>query len=42
MGWVLLLWRKQAALNGRLDDLERAIDRAALKAEKADAKKAEA
>jgi hypothetical protein len=33
MAW-LLLWRKQATMGGRLDDLERAIDRAASKGEK--------
>ncbi len=38
MTWLVLLWRKQGGLNGRIDDLERAIDRAAAKAEK-DAKK---
>jgi hypothetical protein len=31
MGWLVLMWRKQAALNTRLDDLEAAIDRAAAK-----------
>jgi hypothetical protein len=34
MAWVLLLWRKQAALSARLGDLEKAIDRAAAKAKK--------
>jgi hypothetical protein len=29
MGWILLLWLKQAALGTRLDALEAAIDRAA-------------
>ena len=29
MGWIYMLWRKQAALGERLDGLERAIDRAA-------------
>lgn len=29
IGWLLISWRKQAALNARLDDLEHAIDRAA-------------
>jgi hypothetical protein len=29
MTWLLLLWRKQKGLNARLDDLERAIDKAA-------------
>lgn len=29
LGWVVLLWRKQAALTARLDGLEAAIDRAA-------------
>jgi CcmD family protein len=30
--WVALVWRKQSALNGRLDDLERVIDKAAASA----------
>lgn len=34
MGWVFLLWRKQAGLAERLDDLERVMDRAAEAAEK--------
>ncbi|HSO31014.1 MAG TPA: CcmD family protein [Labilithrix sp.] len=34
MGWLFLLWRKQAGLAVRLDDLERTIDRAAAAAEK--------
>lgn len=29
MGWLFLLWRKQNNLHTRLDDLERAIDKAA-------------
>jgi hypothetical protein len=29
MLWLVLLWRKQASLNTRLDGLEAAIDRAA-------------
>jgi hypothetical protein len=29
MVWLLLLWRKQKALFARLDELERAIDKAA-------------
>lgn len=29
LAWIVLLWRKQAGLNARLDDLERAIDKAA-------------
>ncbi|WP_394826623.1 hypothetical protein [Pendulispora albinea] len=29
MGWLLLLWRKQASLNARLDDLDRVLDKAA-------------
>lgn len=32
MAWLLLLWRKQAALSARLDGLEAAIDRAAASA----------
>jgi len=35
MGWLVLVWKKQAGLNVRLDGLERAIDRAVAKAEKA-------
>ena len=34
MGWIFMLWRKQAGLAERLDDLERTIDRAAASAEK--------
>lgn len=34
MMWLLLLWRKQASLNARLDGLEAAIDRAAAAQEK--------
>ncbi len=30
MTWLFLVWRKQAKLHARLDDLERAIDKAAL------------
>ena len=29
MAWLVLQWRKQASLGARLDELERAIDRAA-------------
>jgi hypothetical protein len=29
MGWIWLVWRKQASLNTRLDDLERVLDKAA-------------
>ena len=29
MAWLLFMWRKQATLGTRLDDLEKAIDRAA-------------
>jgi CcmD family protein len=29
MGWLVMMWRKQNTLNTRLDDLERALDRAA-------------
>ncbi len=35
MGWLVLVWKKQAGLSVRLDGLERAIDRAVAKAEKA-------
>jgi hypothetical protein len=31
MAWLLFQWRRQASLGARLDDLERAIDRAASK-----------
>lgn len=34
MAWIFLMWRKQASLAERLDDLERALDRAASDAEK--------
>jgi CcmD family protein len=34
MVWIFFLWRKQASLAERLDDLERTIDRAAASAEK--------
>jgi hypothetical protein len=34
LGWLFVVWRKQAALNARLGDLEQAIDRAAAKAAK--------
>ena len=34
MVWLLLLWRKQNGINTRIDGLEKAIDRAALLAEK--------
>jgi hypothetical protein len=34
MGWLLLTWRRQKAVGARLDDLEKAIDRAAAKLEK--------
>jgi CcmD family protein len=30
--WVALVWRKQSALNSRLDDLERILDKAAASA----------
>jgi hypothetical protein len=29
LSWVALVWRKQSALDARLDDLEREIDKAA-------------
>ena len=32
IAWVALVWRKQASLTSRLDDLERVIDEAARKA----------
>jgi CcmD family protein len=30
--WVALVWRKQSAMNSRLDDLERVLDKAAASA----------
>lgn len=33
MAWLVLLWRKQASMNTRLDGLEKAIDRGAAKLE---------
>ena len=32
--WVALVWRKQAAVSARLDDLERILDKAAGEADK--------
>lgn len=40
MGWLLLLWRKQAALSTRLSGLEAALDRAASAADRGGAEKA--
>lgn len=34
LGWIGMLWRKQGSLHVRLDDLEKAIDKAADAAEK--------
>ena len=34
MGWLLLMWRRQATVGARLDELEKAIDRAAAKLQK--------
>ena len=34
MGWIYMLWRKQALLGERLDGLEKSIDRAAAAVEK--------
>ena len=34
MAWLLLLWRKQANLHAKIDDLEKTLDRAAAKLEK--------
>jgi len=34
MAWLLVLWRKQRELHGRLDQVERTIDRAAASKEK--------
>jgi len=36
MGWLFLLWRKQAGLHSRIDELEREIDKAAAKQGAAD------
>lgn len=33
MAWLVFQWRRQAAIGARLDGLERAIDRAAAKAD---------
>ena len=33
MGWLVLMWRKQAMLHAKIDGLEKAIDRAAAKNE---------
>jgi hypothetical protein len=33
MAWLLTLWRKQKSLHTRLDDLEKTIDKAAVKLE---------
>ena len=38
MAWILMLWRKSASLSERLEGLERAIDRAAAKADEKKAK----
>jgi CcmD family protein len=38
MAWILMLWRKSASLSDRLEGLERAIDRAAAKADEKKAK----
>jgi len=35
MAWLLMLWRKQASLNARLDDLDRVLDKAAANLKKA-------
>ena len=32
--WVAIVWRKQSALNARLEDLERVLDKAAAEDEK--------
>jgi CcmD family protein len=42
MIWIYFLWRKQASLAGRLDDLERTIDRAAEAADRKAKAKAKA
>ena len=36
-GWIALVWRKQRALDARLADLERVLDKAAAEGEKAKA-----
>jgi hypothetical protein len=38
MAWLFFQWRRQAALGTRIDDLERAIDRAVAKSEKSEGK----
>ena len=35
LGWVVLVWRKQGVLDSRLYDLEREIDKARVKRDKA-------
>jgi hypothetical protein len=42
MGWIYMLWRKQAVLGERLEGLEKSIDRAAAAAEKKASSKAKA
>lgn len=32
MGYLIFVWRKQAALTARMDDLDRVLDKAAIKA----------
>ena len=34
MTWLLAMWRRQAAIHARLDDLEKVVDKAAAKLEK--------
>lgn len=34
MVWLLSIWRKQASLHSKIDDLEKTLDRAAAKLEK--------
>jgi hypothetical protein len=41
MAWLLLTWRRQKTIGARLDDLEKAIDRAATKVDTAKLDKSE-
>lgn len=34
MAWLFVMWRKQASLHAKIDDLEKTLDRAAAKLEK--------
>jgi hypothetical protein len=39
LGWLVWLWRRQAAIHASLDGLEKAIDRAAAKVDEGEKKK---